>query len=852
MHSVKNDKPQMTRFPWKKVLKISLFTFLGIFLLLAGIVLVAWFNRGQIEKYVLELLNDRIDGRIYVGKIDYTIFRDFPDLTIVLHDVRCVNPRVKDSLILQVKSIGFSFNFWDILKKNYVLNQLSFADGFLHMHVDRKGLANYEIIKPDTSVTDEASNFHVKLNQIRVKNVHYYYVDEYNQLTFSCQVDRLKAKGAFYQDIFDVTFETELHNSKFCLDPYDIIKEKKVHASARLQVNTDKSLITWSDLDLHIEDVKLKTQGSYNWDNSQIQSKASLHQTSFKELFSLLPREWLGKIENYDIKGDVGFDLSLDGKFSRTQMPSLNARIRIENGYMQEPTSKAALQQIRFDIQIDAKKLNNLRTYVMTISDFTCKLDDKDWKGRLKVRNLLQPAIKMELDGTVNLSSVQKWFNLTDFKIMEGNAQITFQLDDKFDSPGQIFNSEWEKKKVWADLKLNNVRVQYTDMPIPVERLQARLNINENKLYIDSFSCVFGKTDLKGKMIISPWINLVNSRDVVVDGQLYSKKINYQDLDTLFISSQAESSSQGNDLPVFTGSLQLNVEEFLYGTLSLKNIKVKTYLSSDKVIVENLVFQSLGGKGKVDAVVQFRKRSDLYNINVNIASIDIRELFYEFNNFDQTTITHDHIRGKADVKGNVAFFVSSKGEVIDSTIGLDFTITVRDGELIGYAPLNDLKKYLKDRDFENIRFDELTGRVVIADQTVYLNKMLIKSSVGNVWVEGWQTFDGKIEYHLEIKYSELKRKKIKSAPENEYGEIVRTRVNDPSIFILVSGTVDDPKFEVSKTTVKEIVRENVERQRMELKEAFQKEFRFKKRDTIPANKNKKPIQPGFKVEWEDE
>ncbi|MCX7697744.1 MAG: AsmA-like C-terminal region-containing protein [Bacteroidales bacterium] len=840
------------RVAWKKVIKIFLISFLVLFLLMSGVIFWAWLHRTQIEKYVIELLNQHIDARIYIEKIDYTVFQNFPDLTIVLHGVRCVNFKTKDSVLLQVKTIGFSFNLWDLLKKNYVLNQINVMDGFLNMQVTNKGVANYEIWKTDTTGNTRSRDFIIELKQIQIKNVAFTYKDNYNRLMIKCLVNQMKAQGNFYENVFDVKQDAEFDRFTLELDSYEICKNKKVKAQGKFQVNTDKFMIMWSNADLRLENVRLKTQGHYHWENGHINAQATLNQTTFKDLFSLLPHQWLEEIKKYEIKGNVSLDFSISGKFSKTSFPAISSNIRVMKGHVMDPDSRVSLHDMQFSMQLKAQKSNDLRTYVLEINDLSYKLDERNWKSRLKIRNFLQPSIKFEMEGEMNLSSLQKWFKLNDFKVFEGEARVLLRLDDKFDSFHQMFDDHWDRKKIWTDIKLHNVTIQYTDMPMPIEHLQARLNINENKLFVDSLSCVFGNSDVSGKMTISPWIHLFSSEEVIVDGQIYSQRILYKDIDTVFISTSSDGSHHSTGLPLLTGSLKLRVDEFLYGNLSVKNIKGRIYVYSDKIIAENFTFQSLGGKGKIDAIVQSHKDQDLYNINVDVSSIDVRELFYEFNNFDQTTITYNHIRGKANVKGNVAFDVSKKGEVIDSTIGLDFIISMENGELIGYAPLNDLKKYLKDRDFEHVRFEKLNGRVVVADQTVYLDRMLIKSSVGNLWIEGMQTFDGKVEYQVEIKYSELKRKKIKSAPESEYGEVVRSRINDPSIYIGVTGTVDNPKFEVSGLTIKEIVKENIERQRSELKEAFQKEFLFKKRDTIHENQNKKPIQPIFKVEWEDE
>ena len=72
--------------------------------------------------------------------------------------------------------------------------------------------------------------------------------------------------------------------------------------------------------------------------------------------------------------------------------------------------------------------------------------------------------------------------------------------------------------------------------------------------------------------------------------------------------------------------------------------------------------------------------------------------------------------------------------------------------------------------------------------------------------------------------------------------------------IFVYGTVDNPQYKlVDKEKLKEEVKENIRKEKKELKDVLNEEFGwFKKDTTLHKDKESKQTQTEFIIEWEDE
>ncbi|MBL7936338.1 MAG: hypothetical protein JNM51_11090, partial [Bacteroidia bacterium] len=207
-----------------------------------------------------------------------------------------------------------------------------------------------------------------------------------------------------------------------------------------------------------------------------------------------------------------------------------------------------------------------------------------------------------------------------------------------------------------------------------------------------------------------------------------------------------------------------------------------------------------------------------------------------------------------------------------NSINVSSSILIERGELIGFKPLESLAKYIDVNELRHIKFSTLQSAVEIKNRIITIPKTSIKSNAINLELWGKHTFDNMIDYHIQLLLSELLAKKPRK--NNDFDEELSLVENDPenrrSVFVLMTGPIDNPTIKYDRKGAKEKIKEDIKQEKQNLKQLLKEEFGFFKKDstktkeTPKANqtfqiqigeekpKDNKPLQPKKKEEEEDD
>ena len=278
-------------------------------------------------------------------------------------------------------------------------------------------------------------------------------------------------------------------------------------------------------------------------------------------------------------------------------------------------------------------------------------------------------------------------------------------------------------------------------------------------------------------------------------------------------------------------------------------------LSPNKLSFTNLSFQTLNGNAGGNVTIQ---ESDNIKITgqTTINNIDIHEFFYSFYNFGQSFIQDENLTG--DISGDISFDSkwTKQLEVIDSTILVESSVVVKNGELYDFEPMQELSDYLRVPDLKHISFSSLQNDIVIQDEKIYIPKMDIASSALNLEISGIHDFDQNISYDIKLLLSELLEKRFKKKKDNEW-IIEEDNGGQTPIFLNIEGNVDDFKISYAFKRAKKEMKKNRQEEKQELKSVLHDEFGLFKKDSALFKKRKlekEKAKKKKKVEiiWDDD
>lgn len=145
--------------------------------------------------------------------------------------------------------------------------------------------------------------------------------------------------------------------------------------------------------------------------------------------------------------------------------------------------------------------------------------------------------------------------------------------------------------------------------------------------------------------------------------------------------------------------------------------------------------------------------------------------------------------------------------------------------------------------------------------------MEINSNAINIKLSGEHNFNNEIEYRLQVLLSDLlaRNNRQNRNPQEQYGDIIDDGLGRTTLFLLVSGNIDDPVFSYDRQGVREKLREDFRQERQNLREVFRTEFGLRSTEKKP-DENSHPLTQGekernsiqqrekgkFVIEWDED
>ena len=287
--------------------------------------------------------------------------------------------------------------------------------------------------------------------------------------------------------------------------------------------------------------------------------------------------------------------------------------------------------------------------------------------------------------------------------------------------------------------------------------------------------------------------------------------------------------------------LNVDIGKLSFNKFSSASITGKVRLKNMQLLISPLSFNSM--EGKTSGLIMIdgsQKNVLLISCEAKITDVNITKLFYEFGNFGQTSLKDENIKGivTADVQFASVWSNELKPEM--DKIYTKADITIKEGELLNYAPMKGLSKFLKVSDLNDVKFATLHNQVEIKDKTIHIPAMDIKSSAIDIVASGEHNFDNHINYSIKLLLSDLMAKKARKAKieNDEFGVVEDDNVGKTCLYILVTGTVDNPVYKYDAKGVKAKIAVRAIEEKQTLKTILNDEFGWFKKDTAVAKKQK--------------
>lgn len=805
-------------FLWLLIL-ICFFIVQGLFLI--------YLYEDDIKQAALKKLNEQLNTEIKVGRIDLSLFDNFPFVSLTFPDVN-IRSTLKDEpySLLEARKVSMLFNLFDLYFKNYRIRTARIEDGELYIKVNRNGEDNYHIWK--TSSSSGETVFSLSIKDIELENVRVHYVDDQLDQQYNFLAKNVHLSGNFTDKEYDLSLAGDLNAALVRIDTITYLKDRDLNASLVLNINTSQNRYTFKKGELQLRDLALLVQGSVSNRSgmSVLDLSVQGRNLTVQSLLNIVPSEFTRYLSGYHSKGDMSFNAIIKGQLSESLSPGVIIDFSVKNG---EITSDKLGKTFK-NVQIQAIYTNGTRHSLgsssLHVKKLSAKMDDNPFTASLSITDFNMPFMDLRLDGTIGLSGLFGFLENSKVRNAGGSVAInaTYRgLITDFKDRSRI-----SKTSASGTIKLSACHFAIENSPLSFENLNGNFSISNNTLEVRNFSGVISSSDFlfNGSFInLLPFI-LGDTEPVIIDAALTSKRFNLDELLLVSAASQTDDSVYRFRIsPRISCRFKTSFEQFSFRRFTATNVNGVFAINNQVLQTDFLALNAMDGqiyiKGSIDA-----SRKSLVNIKAesSIQKVNIRQLFYQCENFGQEVLVDKNLNGRLSAKMQLSSLWKEDLSIYQDQVKVKSAVLIEDGQLINFEPMMALSKFVHVNELKNLRFSALQNEIEIRDRKIVIPAMEIQSNALNLTLSGTHDFDNRIDYQLKILLSELISKKLKSRGDDEFGVVEDDGSGKTALYLRMTGLASDPVFTLDKKAVKQKIALDLQNERKEVKQVLKDEF----------------------------
>jgi len=795
--------------------------FLGLIWLLfcvAGAVLVYLYQDQLVARFINEA-NKRVGTPIQANNIQASWWKKFPDVSIVLNQVVIDGslPGTTDTLAL-AEHIYCTFNVWDIIKGNWIVDQIHMEQGKLFLVQTELGDNNFTIITRDSLSKNEDAGF--KLEKITLNDISIVYLDLLRKQEYRLQTHELAASLASAQQIYDIDVNGSVTSEALMIGTRAYFENKPlvIQGNIRYQQNEKKWEISQTEISL--DQSTFLVNGYYQGQDNSLDFNVKGHDTNVKTILSLLPAQFAGKFSKYRSTGDLYFDGRLNGSVAEGKTLELGIEFGTRNASFLHPNYKKGIEEVYLTGSYYSPQSDQLSQAVLTLKNVKGTMEGRSFSGNLEIHNLEQYHIIGDFEGSFDLNSWQQF--MPPGKVSDANGEMT--ADIKFNGPVKYLQtaSSMDKFKTSGEILIRDLNFNLSGYRLPFKNFNGHFLFNGRDLAISDFTGTIGNSDFQLSGFFKNIIAFLFSKNQPI-GIEADLKVHNLDLDELLTGhSKARDKTvigkQSYTLFEINPRLELifdcEVDKLKFRRFRGHDIKGKLDISNQIAVGKQISFNTLGGSivmnGRIDGRIKDHIR--VYTKS-SYEGIHIDSLFYVFENFRQDFLVDDHLRGQAfaDIDTYMAFDNHLRFKSPDLVVNAG--LIIENGELNDFEPLQKLTPYLDSRNLKHLEFADLKNNIRIRDREIFLPNMVVQSNLTTISVNGTHTFDQDINYGLKVPIKRSQKDK------DEYFGAIEDDGLSTNLFLRIVGNTTDYQVVYDKDAVKNKIKEDLREEKWEFRDA---------------------------------
>jgi hypothetical protein len=806
----------------------------------------------EVRDAVVYELNRHLSVPVEVEDINLSLIQRFPYASLRFSNVVVPETgKTEPDTLIFIHDLYLQIGLLDFFRKNYSVSEAEINRGFFRMEILGVGQNNYKFWK--TSKDSSGSTLTIKDIEI---NDFTYQLSTYEGLEMEIEVIEGRANGNFGEDVFSLESRVDLIARSIGYADQKLYRDLAVAGNVTLLIDGKNRRYEFDSPSIAMGKEDFALLGTYvdSGDDPVWEVNLRSERTDLQDAVNLVPIPNGKVFQTYAPEGKANFELNIDTKKGfdlALRCTNLEGKfVHVESGGSAEVYSGSGDYSLKDGIStLDIERLQAALgpgrfTTGGTLIDFD------------------SPKFDLALDGRMDLEELKDFLNIRYAEVLAGRLDIRGRL------LGQIEGPEIDAEKLLrgvnfhGGITLENGVFKTSGRSETFEEIKGNFEIVDNAIAAKGLEAVVGSNrfSIEGKIHNALPYLVGKGEKLEITADLYSDHL---DLSEFITERKGGENQTALKLPRDV-AFNLAIE---VGSLTYKNFLAEEV--SGRAIYRNGLFTLNPvdlklASGRFKGGVRLREAAGGFAVASRgvLEGMDVSRLFAAFDDFGQKVIAQDQIEGLLLAKVDLTCTLDSLLRIDATSVKADADVKIDNGKLKRVRSLMDIAEFIEGnavwdafvktdilkKELEEVEFATLENQLSIADRRITIPEMQISTSVLDLTASGVHDFDNRIDYSVSFRLSELLQTGREA--DEEFGYVVDDG-SGLNIFMRMTGTVDDPRFESDKAKAREKRKEKFQEEKSTFKGILKEEFGLFKSDTSlsapPREEEKDKIL--FEVEW---
>ena len=577
-------KPTIKKWIIRPLIVITVFVLVVVGL---GYVLIS-FEQQKIVNLAVYELNKQIKGELAVGDSKISLFKNFPFVSIALHDASLFTDKSRQGKpVLQIDRLYVGFSLPELLKENYDVRRLFLQGGYIGFEQDKNGTFNlleaisFQSDSLNHSETPSTSNATIHLEKIRVKDLNVSFLDRAHDRKFSTRISKLTSSFAMDSSKLRFVLNSDMKLDVSSFADSSLFRDKAFNLDIIADYKLHAKLFEISNCNFKLQDAGFNVTGYANFlDTTDLNIRIKGDKQGFKLFTAFLPEDFKDDLLPFQYDGRIHFDAIVQGKVSGERLPFIEVTFGCEDAWFLNTGSNKRVDQLGFKGYYTNGSDHSLQTSEVHILSVSARPEKGIFKGNFVLRDFTKPKTLIQINSELELKFLGEFFGIADLRQIAGKIKLEMDFKEIGDIrlPEESLNKL--KEGIQSKLTVENLVFRIPGYPHEVTDMNIHAAMIDGQVTLDSASLKIGESDLRLSGSISDVRRFLREREKPIKLALHvaSKELflsNLLSYDTT-LAHQWNEEIHGFNISLMletTVNQILNPSPLPKGTFEMKNLR---------------------------------------------------------------------------------------------------------------------------------------------------------------------------------------------------------------------------------------------------------------------------------------